>query len=251
MTWQPLSIDTDVVLSAGNQLLSSAGDLPLAPPDFTLPAGSDPLSVRITAEIPLIEGPISIELPAVKADATRTAGNVVEAANRYSETDASLGAQMNQQMQSPTAASPLGSGSMPAGGAAGQTGQQAGQMSQLMSLPMQMAQQAAQLPMQILGMAAQVPQGLMQGVQQGMQQMSQLGGSQSETGEMSVAEPDEVVSENAMSEKEPEEGAAPGEEKSERAPEDAPPPQEAAPAPPPPPRPAPTRPAEADTGIDL
>jgi hypothetical protein len=260
MTPKPLFVDTDVVLQGGRELLNAAGNLPLAPPAFTPTGGADPMSVRIIAEVPFAEGPIVVELPAIKADATKTAGNIKTAAERYSQTDKAAGAQIEEAQFNPASAS----GSAAAGGAQNAAASQAGQMGQLgqmMGMPMQMAGQAAQLPMQALGMAAALPQGIMQGVQSAMQQVSQLGGQlggQDEDGAKDQAEPpvEEVHrAEEAEVKPEPsrEEGAAPGESGTERAPQSGGPAESPSQATPPPPTrtPAPTRPAEADDGINL
>jgi hypothetical protein len=259
MTEEPLRIDIDAVRAGGNEMLSGTAGLEM-PPAFTPPTGSDPLSTRITIEVPSAEGPIVVELPAIKADATKTAENIVSAANRYEQADQLLGQRIEQaQMPSGNGAPGIG-GTGGAGGApnagAAQAGQM-GQMGQLMGMPMQIAQQAAQLPMQALGMAASLPQGVMQGVQSAMQQVSQLGGSGEDPskGEAGADETQraEHAKEKPQAEAEKEQGAAPGHSGAERAPESGgtgESPSQATP-PAPPRTPAPTRPAEADGGIDL
>lgn len=260
MSEEPLFIDTDAVRQGGNEMLAGVNELDLAPA-FTPPTGSDPLSVRVTVEVPGVETPIVVELPAIKTDAKKTAERIVAAADRYEQADQTVG-QRIEQAQVPAASGAPGSGGAGAAPNAGasQAGQM-GQMGQLMGMPMQMAQQAAQLPMQALGMAASLPQGLMQGVQGAMQQVSQLGGQTDKSGEDALndqasgdeAERAEAADAKAQSESEKEQGAVQGRPGMERAPEtggtgESP----SQTAPPTPPRtPAPTRPAEADGGINL
>lgn len=263
MTEEPLFIDTDAVRAGGNEMLSGIESL-TAPAVFTPPTGSDPLSVRITAELPFAEGPIVLELPAIKADGTKTANNVVDAANRYEQADQLLGRKIEQAQIPGANGAPGagGAGAAPNAGAAqaAQAGQM-GQMGQLMGMPMQMAQQAAQLPMQAIGMAAALPQGLMQGVQAAMQQVSQLGGQADSSGEDALkdqasadeAQRAEYANEEPQADPDKEQGAKPAQPGAERAPQTGgtgeSPSQTAPPAPPR--TPAPTRPAEADEGINL
>jgi hypothetical protein len=259
MTEEPLRIDTDAVRQGGNEMFTGVTGLEM-PPAFTPPTGSDPLSTRITIEVPSAEGPIVVDLPVLKEDAKKTAEDIVSAANRYEQTDQTLGQGIEQAQMPDANGVPASGGAGGVGGAqgagAGQAGQ-LGQMGQLMGMPMQMAQQAAQLPMQALGMAASLPQAVMQGVQSAMQQVSQLGGSGEDTskGETGVDEAQRAENANEKPQPEPEkeQGAAPGQSGVERAPESGvtgeSPSQTAPPAPSR--TPAPTRPAEANEGIDL
>ena len=259
MTEEPLYIDTDAVRAGGNEMLNAAESMPPAPPTTAL-TGSDPLSTAIIGQISSIQTPIVFGLPVFKADAVKTATDVVAAADRYEKTDEMLGKRIEEQTaQLPGGAGAPGAGVPGAGAVAGgaqnaaaSQGGAMGQMGQLMGMPMQMAQQAAQLPMQAIGMAAALPQAVMQGVQQAVQQVGQLGGA----GDPSKGESaDEVLrAEPAIEkpERDEEPGAEPGQPR-ERAPEtggSGEPPSEA--APPVAPRiPAPTRPAESDEGINL
>jgi hypothetical protein len=163
----PLSVDPEQLGAAGGELLSSAAQLPTAPSPF-MPVGTDPLSMAIIGQIPAIEGPVMTELPAVQAQSTKTANNVVGAAQAYAATDQQLGGDLGKEMQNLPNAPGLGSGG--AAGSAG--GSAAGSMSQMMSMPMQMAQ----MPMQVMGAVAAVPQGIMQGAQQVGQQVQQMVG---------------------------------------------------------------------------
>ncbi|MDY6996711.1 MAG: hypothetical protein SW019_08950 [Actinomycetota bacterium] len=203
-----MSVDPDQLALAGNELQAAASRLPAAPPPF-MPIGFDPLSAEIIAQIPAIETPIATQLPAVQAQATKTAGNVVAAAEAYSSTDQQLGGQISQEMQN------LPNEAGPAGAAAEAAGSGAGSMSQMMSMPMQIASQVAQAPTQAMGAVSSVPQGAMQGVQQVGQQVSQLTGqfgqgdsgveSTSAAGTLDAGEPQE-------------DGASAGDSDTERAP---------------------------------
>lgn len=201
----PLSVDPEQLRLAGGELLASAGQLPAAPAPFTPPIGKDPLSAAISAQIPAIEEPVAAQLPAVQVQATKTANNVVGAAEAYQATDQELGGQISQEMQNPSADGAIGSG-----GAAG-LGAGAGSMDQMMSMPMQMASQLGQAPMQAMGAVTAVPQGAMQGVQQVGQQVQQMagqfGGGSSPVGETR----EEQLPEH--------DGAAAGHPGAERAPE--------------------------------
>ncbi|GAB3220340.1 hypothetical protein [Mycolicibacterium hippocampi] len=164
----PLSVDPEQLGTAGGELLTSAAQLPSAPPPFA-PVGADPLSAAIIGQIPEVEGPVMTQLPAVQAKSTKTASNVVAAAQAYSSTDQQLGGQISQEMQNLPGAPGTASGDpAPAAGS--------DSMSQMMGTPMQMAGQMAQMPMQAMGAAAAVPQGVMQGAQQVGQQVQQVAG---------------------------------------------------------------------------
>ncbi|WP_370332568.1 hypothetical protein [Mycolicibacterium hippocampi] len=172
----PLSVDPEQLGTAGGELLTSAAQLPSAPPPFA-PVGADPLSAAIIGQIPEIEGPVMTQLPAVQAQSTKTASNVVAAAQAYSSTDQQLGGQISQEMQNLPGALGGGSGGSGSSAAADPMGQMTG-----------MVGQVAQMPMQLMGAAAAVPQGVMQGAQQVGQQVQQAagqfgqGGSGSQTG---------------------------------------------------------------------
>ena len=157
----PLSVDPEQLGLAGGQLLASAAQLPTAPAPF-MPVGTDPLSVAIIGQIPVVDGPPMTELPLVQAQSASTARNVVGAAEAYASTDQQLGGQISKEMQNLPGAPGSGPGD----------GGSMGQMSQMMSMPMQMAQ----MPMQVMGAVAAVPQGAMQGAQQVGQQVGQMAG---------------------------------------------------------------------------
>ncbi|WNG87836.1 hypothetical protein C6A87_000650 [Mycobacterium sp. ITM-2016-00317] len=201
----PLSVDPEALSAAGNALSSSAEQLPEAPDPF-MPVGADPLSAAIIGQIPAIETPIMTQLPFIKAQATTTAENVVNAAQAYAATDARNGANITQQMQNVPEAPATGSGG--AGPASAVGG--AGSAGQTMSSPMQMVGQMAQMPMQAMGAVAAVPQGVMQGAQQAGQQVQQMVGQFSQgDGEHTGTVDGAPISE----------GAAAAEPDAERAPE--------------------------------
>jgi ESX secretion-associated protein EspJ len=251
-----LRVDTAPLASGGQGLLGAAGDIPLPPVPFTA-AGADALSTILNARTRAIEAPLIAGMPVTKAEALRTAQNIIQAARMYEGADQQLADQVLKalaEMEGAESAggtggaggSAAGSAATPAAGAA----EQAGQMGQMMGMPMQMAQQAAQIPMQLAGMAASIPQGIMQGVQSAMQQVSQMAGGAGEKtdpeldqqGDGSRDEADraeEVLAEKARPST-PSDGAE-GPSNAERAP--APAPQPAPDVPQQPHKPAPTRPA--------
>ncbi|MCG7581668.1 hypothetical protein [Mycolicibacterium sp. OfavD-34-C] len=218
----PLSVDPEQLAAAGNELNYSAGQLPDPPGPFGV-VGSDPLTQAISAQIPAIEDPIATQLPAVKAQATKTAGNVIAAADAYLTTDQQLGGQISQEMQNLPAAEGLSGGGGSAGGAAasaaggtagaaGSAAGGAGSMSQMMGVPMQMASQMSQMPTQAMSAVTSAPQGVMQGAQQAGQQVQQMVGQFGEAGSSDVGS-------GPHAEPAAQEGAAAGDPAAERAPE--------------------------------
>ena len=218
----PLSVDPEQLAAAGNELKYSAGQLPDPPGPFGV-VGSDPLTQAIDLQIPAIEDPIATQLPAVKAQATKTAQNVISAAEAYLTTDQQLGGQISQEMQNLPAAEGLSGGAGSAGGAAasaaggtaGAAGSAAGgsgAMRQMMGVPMQMASQMSQMPTQAMGAVTSAPQGVMQGAQQVGQQVQQMVGQFGEAGSSNVGS-------GPHAEPAAQEGAAAGDTRAERAPE--------------------------------
>ena len=198
-----LRVDTTPLATEGQGLLSAAGDIPQPPVPFTA-TGADALSTILNARTQAMEAPLIAGLPVTKAEALRTAQNIIQAAAKYEGVDQQLADQVLKALAELEGAEGMGAGGAggAGGGAAGAAdmagtpasaatsaatpaagaAQQAGQMGQLMGMPMQMAQQAAQIPMQLAGMAASIPQGIMQGVQSAMQQVGQMtGGAGEET----------------------------------------------------------------------
>lgn len=197
MAPETLGVDPVSLSGFGSEMLAAAGDIPLAPPPFTS-AGTDPITMKIMDSLPFIEAPIQTGLPEIKAEAVKTASNLVDAAARYLQTDEQLAKayesqQFDNQGGSPGGGSPAGStdagaprtgvpgAGMADGAAQSAAGQPGGmdQLGQLMSMPMQLAGQVAQVPMQAMGMLASIPQAVMQGVQQVSQLAGGFGGDSS------------------------------------------------------------------------
>ena len=191
-----LRVDTVPLANGGQGLLGAAGNIPLPPVPFTA-VGGDALSTILNARTQAMEAPLIAGMPVTKAEALRTAQNVLQAAGIYERVDQQLADEILKALfgapdgssgagaagaggvgggVAGTPASAAAAGATPAAGAA----QQAGQLGQMMGMPMQMASQAAQIPMQMMGMAASIPQGIMQGLQSGMQQATQMAGSMGE-----------------------------------------------------------------------
>jgi hypothetical protein len=271
-----LRVDTAPLASGGQGLLSAAGDIPLAPVPFTA-AGGDALSTILNARTQAMEAPLIAGMPVTKAEALRTAQNIMQAAGMYERVDQQMADQILKALfgiegaEGPGAAGADGAGGSASGVAgaagtpasaaatgansAGGAAQQAGQMGQMMGMPMQMAQQAAQIPMQLAGMAASIPQGIMQGVQSAMQQVGQMAGGAAEKTDPELDQPGEGSpdeAEHAESANEipaekaqpttSEDGAA-GPSNAERAPATGPQPAPSPDVPQQPHKPAPTRPA--------
>lgn len=250
---ETLRIDTGLVLEAGGRLQGIAGAIPPPPAAFS-PTGADALSTAIAAKVAEVVDPVIAQLPVTKADLTRYAQNVVNAANTYDAVDRQIAEEILKRLQE-LDANAAGAGSA-AGGAssAGEAsatgavhasqapgaGQQAGQLGQMMQVPMQPAQQAAQIPMQLAGTAASIPAGMMQGVQSAMQSVGQApqmsGDEKPEERDGDAAQVDRPA--EAQQKTATPVQAAPGDGAGERVPEHP------SPAPQPAPRPAPTRPAE-------
>ncbi len=195
MAQRELRVDTGVLATHGQGLLGVAGAIPAAPAPV-VPAGGDPLSSAIAAQVAEVVAPMVAARPAAKAEATRYAQAVVNATRAYESTDKQAGAKLHRLasgMPDPGAGVPGGvpaSGGgggvggpagpprtgVPAGGArvspvAGGQPEGLGSMGQWAGTPMQMASRAGQLPMQ---MGAAIPQGMMQGARAAMAQVSQV-----------------------------------------------------------------------------
>ena len=268
-----LRVDTAPLATGGQGLLGAAGDIPLSPVPFTA-VGSDALSTILNARTQAIEAPLIVGMAVTKAEALRTAQNIMQAAGIYERVDQQLADQILKALfgiegAEGAGAAGAGGGSAGAAGAAGAptsaaaagatpaagAAQQAGQMGQMMGMPMQLASQAAQIPMQLAGMAASIPQGIMQGVQSAMQQVGQMAGragekTDPELDESGEGSPDdakhaesanEIPAEKAQ-QSAPADGAA-GPSNAERAPATGPQPTPSPDVPLQPHKPAPTRPA--------
>ena len=81
-----LRVDTTPLATGGQGLLSAAGDIPEPPASFTA-TGTDALSTILNARTQAMEAPLIAGLPVTKADALRTAQNIIRAAARYEGVD--------------------------------------------------------------------------------------------------------------------------------------------------------------------
>ena len=211
-------------LAAGGRGLEEAANgipEPLAP--FTA-TGTDALSTILATLTQEKEAPLITGLPATKAEALATAQNIVTAAGMYERSDLQIATDVTNASAGLDGTG--GSGSSSAGGA--------DQMQQMMSMPMQMAQQVGQMAGQVAQSVGQLPQGIMQGVQSGVQQIGQMTGGMgqsSDVGEQPDAgeqieraeqAEDGKVEDDKREEISSPEGAAPGLNSAERAPEAAP-----------------------------
>src|SRR4051812_36370010 len=115
-TPEPLGVDGPSLAGFGNELIASAGEIPLAPAPFTV-AGGDAISMKITSLLPSIEGPIQTGLPELKMTAAETAGKIVAAAAKYDQTDEQLARAIEALL-----ASEGGAPGGPGGGAPGGAG---------------------------------------------------------------------------------------------------------------------------------
>ena len=259
-----LRVDSTALANGGQGLLGAAGEIPLPPVPFTA-TGSDALSTILNARTQAIEAPLIAGMPVTKAEALRTAQNIIQAAAKYEGMDQHLADQVLKVLAELEGAEGGGAGGAGAGGAgatsgaataaadganpAGGAAQQAGQMGQMMGMPMQMAQQAAQIPMQLAGMAASIPQGIMQGVQSAMQQVGQMAGGAGEKTDPELEQSAEEAKDAEPVNETPEksqpsnsDGAA-GPSTAERAPATGPQPTPSPEVPQQPHKPAQTRPA--------
>ena len=149
-----LRVDTTPLATEGQGLLSAAGDIPQPPVPFTA-TGADALSTILNARTQAMEAPLIAGLPVTKAEALRTAQNIIQAAAKYEGVDQQLADQVLKALSELEGAERVGAGGVGAGGgAAGAAGiagtpagaatsaatpaagaaQQAGQMGQLMGL---------------------------------------------------------------------------------------------------------------------
>jgi hypothetical protein len=92
---QPLQVDTDGLNAASKILKTAAGQIPVAPPQLSVP-GTDPLSLAIAQGALQVEAPLGA-LPGIKANATSVAENIGVAGQKYRETDETLAQKAKQQ----------------------------------------------------------------------------------------------------------------------------------------------------------
>ena len=88
-----LRVDTAPLATGGQGLLSAAGDIPLPPVPFTA-AGGDALSTILNARTQAIEAPFIAGMPVTKAEALRTAQNIIQAAGIYERVDQQIADQI-------------------------------------------------------------------------------------------------------------------------------------------------------------
>lgn len=254
---ETLRVDTGLVSQAGADLQAIAAAIP-PPPPVSSPTGADALSTAIAAKITEVVDPVIAQMPVVKQALDDYAKKVEAAAAKYDTVDRALAEGVQKLIEAfdakfgkssdgagtPAPAAPnvsgqasapatAGGSGMPAGSGGGPTAghapssattpisnstadtsgaaQQSGQFGQMMQMPMQMAQQAAQAPTQMMGMAGSIPQAVTQGLQSVMQSVGQ-------SAEGSGGEPG-GASEQQGTNAEASDGAAPGVEGGERAPE--------------------------------
>ena len=91
-----LRVDTAPLASGGQGLLSAAGDIPLPPVPFTA-AGGDALSTILNARTQAIEAPLIAGMPVTKAEALRTAQNIIQAAGIYERVDQQIADQSSRR----------------------------------------------------------------------------------------------------------------------------------------------------------
>src|SRR4051812_17975425 len=151
-----LRVDTAPLATGGQGLLSAAGDIPEAPVPFTA-TGADALSTILNARTQAMEAPLIAGMPVTKADALRTAQNIIQAAAKYEGVDQQLADQVLKALaelegSEGSSAGGAGSGAVgaPASAATG-AGEQAGQLGQGMGVAVQKAEQGAQKPMAMAG----------------------------------------------------------------------------------------------------
>ena len=88
-----LRVDTTPLATEGQGLLSAAGDIPQPPVPFTA-TGADALSTILNARTQAMEAPLIAGLPVTKAEALRTAQNIIQAAAKYEGVDQQLADQV-------------------------------------------------------------------------------------------------------------------------------------------------------------
>src|SRR5262245_47053869 len=110
-----LRVDTAPLASEGQGLLSAAGDIPQPPAPFSA-MGGDALSTILNARTQAVEAPIIAGLPVTKADALRTAQNIIQAAAKYEGVDQQLAEQVLKALAELEGAESAGTGGAVAAG---------------------------------------------------------------------------------------------------------------------------------------
>src|ERR1700755_356494 len=113
-----LRVDTARLSSEGQGLLSAAGDIPQPPAPFTA-MGGDALSTILNARTQAGEAPIIAGLPVTKADALRTAQNIIKAAAKYEGVDQQLADQVLKALAELEGAESTGTGGADGAGGGG------------------------------------------------------------------------------------------------------------------------------------
>jgi len=115
-----LRVDTTPLATEGQGLLSAAGDIPQPPVPFTA-TGADALSTILNARTQAMEAPLIAGLPVTKAEALRTAQNIIQAAAKYEGVDQQLADQVLKALAELEGAEGMGAGGVggAGGGAAG------------------------------------------------------------------------------------------------------------------------------------
>ena len=104
-----LRVDTTPLATEGQGLLSAAGDIPQPPVPFTA-TGADALSTILNARTQAMEAPLIAGLPVTKAEALRTAQNIIQAAAKYEGVDQQLADQVLKALAELEGAEGMGAG---------------------------------------------------------------------------------------------------------------------------------------------
>src|SRR5215510_11689793 len=113
-----LRVDTAPLATGGQGLSNAARDIPEPPVPFTA-TGADALSTILNARTQAIEAPLIAGMPVTKAEALRTAQNIIQAAAKYEGVDQQLADQVLKALAEMEGAEGVGVGG--AGGAGGAT----------------------------------------------------------------------------------------------------------------------------------
>ena len=106
----PLKVDPELLSKYGQQLLTAAGDLPEAPPPFTV-TGEDAISQAIAEKLPALEGAIQDALPQLKDEASHHREQRGRPQRGYATTDAQLAANYEKLQFDSAAGGGAGAGS--------------------------------------------------------------------------------------------------------------------------------------------
>ncbi|WP_319450283.1 MULTISPECIES: hypothetical protein [unclassified Mycobacterium] len=115
---ETLGVDGKLLNNVGNDLVSSAGNIPAPPAPFAT-AGTDPISAKIATGLAKLETPIQTGLPELKTSATQIGGKIAAAGGKYDQTDEQLAKQIEQHTFDKSGSPSVGGG---LGGAQGVVG---------------------------------------------------------------------------------------------------------------------------------